>query len=74
MTTINHPSTPVWFVARNEDATIVHYGRVCPLTRMDTAQPIVEQYDSEDDMKARLTELGVEDETLIPVTPTGDHP
>ena len=59
MTTIDHPSPPVWFVARNEDSTIVHYGRVCPQTRMDTAQPIVEQYATEAAMLARLAELGV---------------
>jgi hypothetical protein len=59
MTTIDHPSSPVWFVARNEDSTIVHYGRVCPQTRMDTSQPIVEQYATEIEMLARLAELGV---------------
>jgi hypothetical protein len=59
MTTIDHPPHPIWFVARNEDATIVHSGRVCPQTRMDTAQPIVEQYATEAEMLARLAELGV---------------
>jgi len=67
MTTIDHPATPVWFVARNEDSTIVHYGRVCSATRMDTAQPTVEQYATEAEMLARLAELGVTTENEEPI-------
>ena len=48
-----------WFIAKNEDNSVIHYG-YCPAnTELDTGQPIVEEYDNEADWLVRLTELGI---------------
>ncbi len=58
MFTIDHPESDVWYIAHN-GADIVHYGKVCSCTRMDTTQPTLEQFATEAEMLVRLAELGV---------------
>lgn len=58
MQSIDHPDAPVWYIAHDE-ATVIHYGFVCPNTRVDTPQPILEQFATEAEMLVRLAELGV---------------
>lgn len=58
MPTIDHPAADVWYIA-HDGTDIVHYGVVCPCTRMDTSQPTLEQFATEAEMLVRLAELGV---------------
>ena len=48
-----------WFIARNEDSTIVHYGFSPKGTDIDTGQPVVEEFNNKADWLARLLELGI---------------
>ena len=48
-----------WFIARNEDSTIVHYGFAPEGTDIDTGQPVVEEFNNRADWLARLLELGI---------------
>ena len=48
-----------WYIAHNEDLTIIHYG-FCPEgTALDSGQPIIEEFDNEADWLIRLDELGI---------------
>ena len=58
MPAIDHPESAVWFIAHNGTDTF-HHGFVCPNTRMDTQQPTLEQFATEEEMWVRLAELGV---------------
>jgi len=58
-----------WFIARNEDLTIIHYGFAPKGTDIDTGQPIVEEFDNEADWLARLLELNI-----IPDPPLAPEP
>ena len=48
-----------WFVAFTPETDIVHYGFVEKDTNLDTGQPSVEYFDTEESYIARLEELGV---------------
>lgn len=48
-----------WFIAHNEELTVIHYG-FCPKgTALDSGQPIIEEFDNEADWLIRLAELGI---------------
>lgn len=48
-----------WFIARNEDLTIIHYGYAPANTEIDTGQPVIEEFNNVEDWIERLAELGI---------------
>jgi len=48
-----------WFIARNEDLTIIHYGYASANTEIDTGQPVIEEFNNVEDWIERLAELGI---------------
>ena len=54
-----------WFIAHNESLTVIHYG-FCPTgTELDSGQPIIEEFDDEEDWLIRLDKLGITPEEEI---------
>lgn len=50
----------VWWIAKSEDDSVIHYGTVDESNVVETGQPILESYDNENDWLIRLQQLGVE--------------
>ena len=48
-----------WFIARNEDLTIIHYGYAPANTEIDSGQPVIEEFDNVDNWLVRLKELNI---------------
>ena len=65
MTLLSSNNTITYFVCHGPDA--VHYVEVDESSSMTTGQPEVEEFDNEDDAKARAIELGYvfEDDELL---------
>ncbi len=49
-----------YWIAFSDDKTKVHYGQLTSGRVVSTGQPNVEKFETEDEWKTRLTELGVE--------------
>ena len=48
-----------WFIAKNENNTVIHYG-LCEVGQVtETGQPILETYENESDWLNRLGELEI---------------
>ena len=50
----------VWWIAKSEDDSVIHYGTVDENNIVETGQPILESYNNENDWLIRLQQLGVE--------------
>ena len=48
-----------WFIARSADNSVVHYCFCEEGTSFDSGQPIVEQFNNEEEYLNRLTELNI---------------
>ena len=49
----------IWFIAKNNDNSIIHYGFAGAGTDMSVGQPIIETFNNEQDYLNRLIELNV---------------
>lgn len=62
---IINPKDITYWIAYNEDKSVIHYGEVVVANCMETALEFVEVFLNESDYTARKTELGlVEEEEL----------
>ena len=50
----------VWWIAKSEDDSVIHYGTVDENNIVETGQPILESYNNENDWLIILQQLGVE--------------
>ena len=49
----------MWFICRNEDLSVIHYFFNPANNQIGTGQPIVEEFNNEEDWLERLLELGI---------------
>ena len=51
---IINPTTKVWYLAYNQSENIYHFGLVEPNQYMTTKQPVLEQFNTEDELRIRV--------------------
>jgi len=51
---ISNPIQPIWYLAYNQSDDIWHYGEVQSNQTMTTHQPILEQFETEELLEARV--------------------
>lgn len=56
---ISKPQADTWYLAYDSQKNIHHFGMVSTNQVMETLLPTIEKFDSEELLKARLTELNI---------------
>jgi hypothetical protein len=51
---IQNPKSNVWYLAYNQNENIYHFGLVETNQSMITKQPVLEQFNNEDDLRVRV--------------------
>jgi hypothetical protein len=59
MATIDKSANDQWFIAMNQAAGIFHTGYLAPGQEMETGQPTIEVYETEQAWEDRKTALGI---------------
>ena len=54
-----------WFIARNEDNSIIHHGFAAQGTDLSTGQPIIEEFENKENWIDKLNELNIDTHELI---------
>lgn len=54
MDLINTTENSIWWLAYNTGSNIYHYGEISPGLRVSTGQPILEHFNTEEELEVRV--------------------